>query len=233
VAEEAIASDLAGAAPGTALSEEPDEPAPEIMGEPDPAPRMVAPAHPAAEPGGEPSAEAHAPDPWSGITWSPGDQPAPWSPPPDAAADTLGLDDDQRRWLGRELKGVESIGPGYGAQLEAIGVRTLQELLLRGATRRGRQEIADATGISGKLIMRWVNNADLFRIRGIGPHFAELLEAAGVDTVVELGLRRPGNLVARLATTNEIRSLVGQVPAETQVTEGVRQARELPRIVTY
>jgi predicted flap endonuclease-1-like 5' DNA nuclease len=145
----------------------------------------------------------------------------------------LGLDDDQRRWLGRDVRAVEGIGPGYGAQLEAVGVRTLQELLVRGATRRGRQEIADATGISGKLILRWVNNADLFRIRGVGSQYADLLEASGVDTVVELALRRPENLVNRLATTNELRNLVRQVPTEAQVADWVRQAKELPRIVAY
>jgi hypothetical protein len=66
-----------------------------------------------------------------------------------------------------------------------------------------------------------------------GPQFADLLEAAGVDTVVELALPRADNLTARLSTTNEIRSLVGQVPSETQVADWIRQARELPRIVGY
>ena len=196
-------------------------------------------APPGAAPWEAPTAEpeaptAHASDPWSGITWSAADQPAPWTAAPTAADDdSLGLDDDQRRWLLRDVTAVESIGPGYGSQLDAIGVRTLQDLLLRGATRRGRQEIADTTGISGKLILRWVNNADLFRIRGVGSQYADLLEAAGVDTVVELALRRPENLAARLATTNELRSLVRQVPTETQVADWVRQARELPRVVAY
>ncbi len=157
---------------------------------------------------------------------------------PDAAAaarsdDPLDLDDDQRRWLGRGVGLVEGIGPAYGSQLEVVGVSTLQDLLLRGATRRGRQEIADRTGISGRLIMRWVNNADLFRIRGVGTQYADLLEASGVDTVVELALRRPDNLAARLKTTNDIRSLVHQVPTEAQVADWVAQAKGLPRIVAY
>jgi predicted flap endonuclease-1-like 5' DNA nuclease len=160
----------------------------------------------------------------------------PAVPEPLAAAqetDQLNLDDDQRRWLGRNVELVEGIGSAYGRQLESLGIVTLQDLLLRGATRRGRQEIADRTGISGKLILRWVNNADLFRIRGVGTQYADLLEAAGVDTVVELALRRPENLVARLQTTNEIRSLVRQVPSEAQVADWIAQAKGLPRIVAY
>jgi predicted flap endonuclease-1-like 5' DNA nuclease len=155
------------------------------------------------------------------------------TPATTAPNDPLDLDDDQRRWLGRTVDAVEGIGSAYGRQLESVGILTLQDLLLHGATRRGRQDIADRTGISGKLILRWVNNADLFRIRGVGTQYADLLEAAGVDTVVELALRRPENLVARLQTTNEIRSLVRQVPTEAQVTDWIAQAKELPRIVAY
>ncbi|MFN8619349.1 MAG: DUF4332 domain-containing protein [Chloroflexota bacterium] len=192
----------------------------------------------AAAASGRPDTEDATSDPWAGVRWA--DASAPAAAPAAAAEevhapadDALGLDEDQRRWLGRDVELVEGIGSGYGTQLRAVGIVTLEDLLLRGATRRGRQEIVDATGISGKLVLRWVNNADLFRIRGVGTQFADLLEAAGVDTVVELALRRPDNLTARLATTNEIRHLVRQVPSEAQVTDWIRQARELPRIVAY
>jgi hypothetical protein len=128
---------------------------------------------------------------------------------------------------------VQTIGEGHGTQLVAVGIHSLLDLLLRGATRRGRQEIADSTGISGRLILRWVNNADLFRIRGVSNLYADLLEAAGVDTVVELAQRRPENLHARLLATNQMRSIVRQPPTIGQVESWVRHARELPRIVVY
>ena len=76
------------------------------------------------------------------------------------------------------------------------------DLLRRGATRRGRAELVEATGIAIELIMKWINSADLFRVLGVGKQFAELLEAAGVDTVPELAQRNPVNLFNKLSEVN-------------------------------
>jgi predicted flap endonuclease-1-like 5' DNA nuclease len=223
-------------APWPAVSESPP-PGPAVESTP------AGPAHAQSGPSGPaPGQPAPAQSVPSGPTKS---QPAPAEPvrpaqsaPPvpsvdQAAIDALGLDSDQRAWLGRSVTKVEGIGPVHGAKLEEASVGTLLELLLRGATRKGRQELAESTGLSGKQIMRWVNNADLFRLRGVGSQYADLLEAAGVDTVVELAQRRPDNLHARLVTTNELRSLVRQVPTRDQVEDWVNQAKDLPRIVAY
>ncbi len=103
----------------------------------------------------------------------------------------------------------------------------------RGATSKGRDEIAELAAISGKLVLEWVNHCDLFRIKGVGSEYADLLEAAGVDTVVELATRNPANLYLRMVDVNAEKNLVRRVPVQSQVEEWVAQAKLLPRVITY
>jgi predicted flap endonuclease-1-like 5' DNA nuclease len=132
-----------------------------------------------------------------------------------------------------KLEFVEGIGPAYAAKLNAAGINTVLDLLQRGATRKGRLDLAEATGIAGKLILKWVNHADLYRIKGVGSEYADLLEAAGVDTVVELAHRNPANLLNTVLETNKVRSLVRKEPVASQLEDWVTQAKELPRIIQY
>jgi predicted flap endonuclease-1-like 5' DNA nuclease len=106
-------------------------------------------------------------------------------------------------------------------------------MLKKGATKKGRKELEDTSGISGKLILRWINMADLFRIKGIGEQYSDLLEAAGVDTVPELAQRKPENLHAKMVEVNEAKNLVRALPALSAVESWVASAKELPRVVTY
>lgn len=128
---------------------------------------------------------------------------------------------------------IEGVGDVYAEKLTAAGITTVDQLLERCAAPAGRKALAEQTGISEKLILRWANHADLFRINGVGPQFAELLEAAGVDTVKELRHRVPANLVEKLEQTNAERNLVRRVPALKEVEDMVNQAKELPPVVTY
>ena len=128
---------------------------------------------------------------------------------------------------------IEGVGDVYAEKLTAVGIVKVDDLLQKCATPKGRAELAEQTGISDKLILRWTNHADLFRIKGVGPQFAELLEAAGVDTVKELRHRVPENLFQKLTETNEEKHLVRRVPAVTEVAKMVEQAKELEPVVTY
>lgn len=128
---------------------------------------------------------------------------------------------------------LEGVGPSYGAKLEALGVKTTDHLLERGATPKGRQDLEAASGISHTLILKWINRADLYRIKGIGSEYSDLLEIAGVDTVPELAQRNPANLCETLAEANAARNLVRKLPTVEQVTGWVDQAKKLPRVVTY
>jgi predicted flap endonuclease-1-like 5' DNA nuclease len=75
--------------------------------------------------------------------------------------------------------------------------------------------------------------SDLFRIKGVGEQYSDLLEAAGVDTVVELAQRKPENLQARMTEVNEERKLGRWVPTLSEVSDWVEQAKVLPRMVSY
>lgn len=128
---------------------------------------------------------------------------------------------------------IEGVGETYAAKLKDAGVATVEALLEKGKTPKGRDELAETTGISGKLILKWVNHADLFRIKGVAGQFAELLEAAGVDTVAELARRNAANLAEALAKTNEEKKLSGSTPSESQVANWIAEAKDLPRGVEY
>ena len=132
-----------------------------------------------------------------------------------------------------KLVDIEGIGAASAAKLKDAGVDTGEELLLKGAKPKGREDLANATGISGKLILEWVNLADLMRINGVGEEYADLLEEAGVDTVKELATRNAGNLAEKMAEINEQKKLVRQVPSSVTVTKWVEEAKTLPPVVEY
>jgi predicted flap endonuclease-1-like 5' DNA nuclease len=128
---------------------------------------------------------------------------------------------------------IEGIGPIYGEKLAAVGVSTTEALLKAGASPQGRKELAEETDISPKLILEWVNHADLFRIKGVGEEYSDLLEEAGVDTVPELAQRNAEHLYAKLGEVNAEKKLVRRLPSQGQVADWVAQATNLPRVITY
>ncbi len=128
---------------------------------------------------------------------------------------------------------VEGIGETYAKKLTDAGVATVERLLEVGCSPKGRESLVEKTGINHTLILKWVNRADLARIKGIGSEYADLLEVAGVDTVVELGKRVPANLFKKMEEANAEKKLVRKVPAESQVADWVEQAKKLERVVTY
>ena len=128
---------------------------------------------------------------------------------------------------------IEGIGQALGAKLEEAGVPNQSQLLEQGCDRKGRKALAEKTGLDEKRILKWVNRADLARVKGIGSEYADLLEEAGVDTVPELAQRNAANLHAKMEEVNGAKKLVRQMPSEKQVTDWVEQAKVLPRVVTY
>lgn len=128
---------------------------------------------------------------------------------------------------------IEGVGEAYAEKLQAAGINTVDELLERGASPKGRQKLAEETGISEKLILRWTNHADLFRVKGVGPQFAELLEAAGVDTVKEFRHRKAENLAAKMEEVNESRKLTRRVPTAAELQRMIDDAATLEPVMTY
>ena len=135
--------------------------------------------------------------------------------------------------MGYKIEDVEGIGPVYGEKLRAVGISAVDKLLELGATKSGRSSLAKETGISEKEILKWVNHADLFRIAGVGPQFAALLEAAGVDTVKELRNRNAENLYSKIGEVNEEKKLVRRLPSLSQVEEMIELAGTLDPKVTH
>lgn len=128
---------------------------------------------------------------------------------------------------------IEGVGDVYAEKLIAAGIKTDADLLEKCAKPAGRKALAEATEISPKLILKWANHCDLYRISGVGPQFAELLEAAGVDTVKELKHRVAANLQKKLEEVNAEKNLTNRVPAESEIQKMIDLAKELPAVMEY
>lgn len=132
-----------------------------------------------------------------------------------------------------KLVDIEGVGKTYAAKMEKIGVKTVEELLRQGASKKGRTALAEKSGVSDKLILEWVNRADLTRIRGVSTQYADLLESTGVDSVPELAQRNVENLQQKMAEVNTKKKLVRLVPGINSVSSWVEQAKKLPKLVTH
>lgn len=128
---------------------------------------------------------------------------------------------------------IEGIGEVYAVKLRTAGVRTTGALLERGGTPKGRKGLAEMTGFSEQTILEWVNRADLFRVRGIGSQYSDLLEAAGVDTVRELAVRKAESLLENLTKVNTEKNKVNKLPTLSQVKSWIQIAKILPKGVKY
>lgn len=128
---------------------------------------------------------------------------------------------------------IEGIGKNYAEKLNGHGIRTTDDLLAHAGTKKGREKLAADSGIPESLILTWVNHADLFRIKGVAGQFAELLEAAGVDTVKEFATRNAENLHNKLVETNEKFGLSGRVPDLESVKEMIQMAKTLEPKVSH
>ena len=134
---------------------------------------------------------------------------------------------------GLKIVDIEGIGDKYADTLHAANISYTSDLLAAGGTPQGRRELSEKTGISHDLILEWVNLSDLFRIKGIGSEYSDLLEEAGVDTVVELSHRNAENLHAKILEVNEAKKLVRRPPSLAAVQSWISEAKTLPRAVEY
>jgi predicted flap endonuclease-1-like 5' DNA nuclease len=128
---------------------------------------------------------------------------------------------------------IEGIGETYAARLREAGIATDADLLERGHTRKGRADLAEVTGLAESLVLEWVNHADLMRIHGVGPEYADLLEEAGVDTVPELARRNPANLHVAIEKVVADQGLVRRTPSEGMIGDWITEATTLGRTIEY
>lgn len=132
-----------------------------------------------------------------------------------------------------QIADIEGIGSANGDKLKAAGVSTTEALLERAASAKGRGDLSAATGISTKQLLEWVNRADLARIKGVGSEYADLLEAAGVDSPTELAQRVPANLQTKMESINTEKKLVRRVPTLSEVERWVAEAKTMPKLVEH
>lgn len=132
-----------------------------------------------------------------------------------------------------KLTDIEGIDKVWAEKLKGAGVTSIEMLLTKGATPAGRRELAEQSGLSSERILEWVNHADLYRIRGVGSEYSDLLEEAGVDTVVELAQRNPQHLLEKMMAVNGTKKLVRRLPELSRITDWIEQAKKLPRVITY
>lgn len=132
-----------------------------------------------------------------------------------------------------KIENVEGIGLRYGELLRQAGIKSTDELLKQGASRQGRESVSARSGIDSGKILKWVNMCDLFRVKGVAGQYAELLEAAGVDTVKELRMRNIDNLYEAIRSINAEKRLVRQTPSKRQITAWIEQARALEPVITH
>lgn len=131
------------------------------------------------------------------------------------------------------IENVEGIGAVFGEKMRQAGIKDTDTLLQNVRKPAQRKELAEKTGISGKLILKFANMVDLYRVNGIGSEYSELLEAAGVDTVPELAQRNATNLTKAMTEVSEQKKLTRRVPAEAEVVKWIAHAKELPRMLEY
>lgn len=129
-----------------------------------------------------------------------------------------------------KIDNIEGIGPKYAKKLINSNIGTIDRLLHVAAHKRGREDLAEQTQVPEKLILKWVNRADLIRIKGIGEKYSNLLEEAGVDTVSELRQKHDKNLYKSLVEINREKILVRRIPSQRDVESWVKQAMNLQAI---
>ena len=132
-----------------------------------------------------------------------------------------------------KLSEIEGIDESFEQKLKAVGITTEEELVAASTTKEARAELAKKIDLSEKVILKWANRADLARIKGVGTEYADLLEAAGVDTVPELAHRNATNLFGKLTEVNTEYKFVKKLPTEKQLEEWIEQAKNLPRVLQY
>jgi predicted flap endonuclease-1-like 5' DNA nuclease len=140
---------------------------------------------------------------------------------------------EDRRQKMTKIAEIEGIGPAIAGKLAKAEILTVEKLLVTCATAKGRGEVAKKTGLNKADLLLWANHADLFRIKGVGSEYSQLLEVAGVDTVVELAQRKAPNLVKKMEEVNVKKKLVRRTPTEKMVEKWIAQAKKLPKVVAH
>jgi len=127
---------------------------------------------------------------------------------------------------------LEGITAEVAAALQSAGLNDSAKLLVAAAHPKDRAELAAKLGIEERAVLELANRSDLARIKGIGKVYSDMLEFAGVDTVMELQNRNPDNLYDKIKSVADEHH-VQRPPTREQVHDWVAQAKALERALFY
>ena len=133
----------------------------------------------------------------------------------------------------QKIEDIEGIGSTYGEKLRNIDIMTADDLLTKGRTAKGRKDMAEKSEISDKLILKWVNMANLARINGVGEEYSRLLETSDIDSVIKLSNCDANDLLQKIKHVNSKKNLVRQMPSLSEVEEWISQAKMMPQAVDH
>ena len=126
---------------------------------------------------------------------------------------------------------INGIGPKWAGLLRDLGIKTVNDLVIAGATKHERQHLADKIGVTYAIMLNWVNRGDLLRVNRMSKRYSALLESAGVNTVIDLSTRDPTFLCQTLRTINRKKNLVKRTPSSKTIEIWVKNAKNLEPIV--
>jgi predicted flap endonuclease-1-like 5' DNA nuclease len=135
--------------------------------------------------------------------------------------------------LEQDIEAIEGIGPIYGHRFRGLGVAVVGDLLRKGATPIGRSELARRVEVSTTILKKWVNQADFFRLRGVGTQYADLITATGVETVIDLSTRSPKDLYQQIRIINLNKNLVRRTPPLQTLRRWIHHAKRLTPVIKY
>ena len=135
--------------------------------------------------------------------------------------------------MSKKISDIEGIGPSFAGKLAKANIKSVAGLLKMCCDKKGRKSVAETTGIEESKLLKWANLADLYRIKGVGSEYSELLEAAGVDTVKELRTRNATNLFQKMSEVNSQKKLVRVLPGLKKVEAFISEAKTLDPVITH
>lgn len=88
---------------------------------------------------------------------------------------------------------LEGVGPEYAKRLQAQGVYTTARLCYEDAA-----DLAERIDVPEKTVRTWQAMAELVKVKGIGPQFAEAMARAGITGIQELKDRRSNSIAEQV-----------------------------------
>ena len=121
---------------------------------------------------------------------------------------------------------IVGIGKNYVKTMEIAGFLDVESLI--GLDRDGIKKLAEKTKISEKLIDKWAEHADLMRIDGIGPEYAEVINEIGINSVKEFAQRNPNNTLDRIMKLNKEKpNMFRRPPTLTMIKDWIKEAKSI------